>query len=171
MINIFNSLKNPKTRSIVLLCIYFLFFVFVFIVISVSNNNYSNYNYQDEINKNDEIKVSYDYIVTVNDNDNIYMISDSQYSYDNINRLLNISEYIEKTIYRDNSEKIIYNIKLDKYFEFFNIDDMCNEYDCTNIDLIITVYKYDYINKVNIDLSNYYEYNYNINIEYSKSMD
>ena len=87
------------------------------------------------------------------------------YSYQGIEKLIKSSKFIEKTIYNDNKEKIIYNISAQKYFELLDLENNCNELDCSIININITVESLDYINHVIIDLNEYN--NNNIEIFYS----
>lgn len=89
------------------------------------------------------------------------------YSYNNIENIIKNSEFIEKTTYKDKSEKTIYNILIQKYFELLNIENNCGLVDCSVISANITVESLDYIKHVIIDLKSYYNYDYNIEITYS----
>ena len=76
------------------------------------------------------------------------------------------SEFVEKTTYKDGREKTIYSISIDKYFDFMQQINSCDTKDCSLINANITVDKLEYINSILIDLSNYYDYQYLINIKY-----
>lgn len=85
------------------------------------------------------------------------------YKYKSIEKLIENSD--SKTTYKD-SNKTIYNISIDKYFNLLNVENECED-SCKEIYAIITVESNDYIEHVVIDLSNYYEYLYTIDISYS----
>jgi len=89
-----------------------------------------------------------------------------KYSYSNIEKIIETSEFIEKTIYQDNSEKVIYNLTMDKYFSLIPDTNTCDINDCTLIKCSIMVESNKNINKVSIDLSSYYNYNHTIEINY-----
>ncbi|MBQ9071648.1 MAG: hypothetical protein IJY25_00625 [Bacilli bacterium] len=89
------------------------------------------------------------------------------YKYNNIETLIEKSEFIEKTTYKDNNEKTTYNISMDKYFSVINEINNCTNIDCTVINSNIVVESSDNINKVTIDLTNYYGYLYTIEINYN----
>ena len=57
------------------------------------------------------------------------------YSYQGIEKLIKSSKFIEKTIYNDNKEKIIYNISAQKYFELLDLENNCNEHNNNNIEI------------------------------------
>lgn len=89
------------------------------------------------------------------------------YSYQNIEKLINSSEFIEKTTYKDNSEKITYNINASNYFNSINDITSCSIKDCSTINISFIVEKTDNINHVQINLYEFYGYLYNIDIYYS----
>lgn len=90
-----------------------------------------------------------------------------KYSYQNMESLIEKSEFIEETTYKDNSKKTTYNININDYFDTLKEENNCNEIDCSNINATVIVEESDYINNININLTNYYNYNYNIEISYS----
>lgn len=87
-----------------------------------------------------------------------------KYKYEKIQVLIENSN--SKTTYND-SNKIVYNLTADKYFSLLNEVNNCTNIDCTLIQISVTVEKDNYINHVIIDLSNYYGYKYNIEINYN----
>ena len=87
-----------------------------------------------------------------------------RYKYDKIELLIENSD--SKTTYKD-SNKTVYNINIDKYFKLLNEINNCELIDCTIIEIPITVESDNYINHIIIDLSNYYGYKYNIEINYN----
>lgn len=89
------------------------------------------------------------------------------YKYNNIETLIKDSEFIEKITYKDNTEKTTYNISMDKYFNVTNEVNNCTTMDCTIVNSSIIVESSDNINKVTIDLTNYYGYLYTIEINYN----
>lgn len=86
-----------------------------------------------------------------------------RYKYNTLQALIENSD--SETKYKD-SNKIVYNININKYFELLNQENICDSIDCTIINVPITVQGDEFINNVIIDLSNYYGYRYNIEIEY-----
>lgn len=148
------KLKNPKTRSLTLLGMYAVFFIIVFILFSMSDSKTSNY-----VPPIEDEKIEYSYIVYQNGQ----IIETSKFEYEVIERL--IEESISETKYKD-SNKIIYNIDLYKYFEVTNELDNCDEITCDDIDILIEINKDEFIKNVKIDLSNYYGYEYLIEIDY-----
>lgn len=89
------------------------------------------------------------------------------YSYKNIEKLIENSEFIEKTTYKDNSEKITYNISALNYFNFMNDTTACSVKDCSTININFIVEKNDNINHIQINLYEFYGYLYNIDLYYS----
>ena len=87
-----------------------------------------------------------------------------KYKYDVIELLLENSD--SQTTYKE-SKKVVYNINLSKYFELVNENNNCYNIDCNIISIPITIEKDEYSDSVLIDLSNYYEYKYNIELNYS----
>ena len=83
-------------------------------------------------------------------------------TYNNIHNLINNFEYESKTEYKDRSikyEYIISNLDFSKYY---------NEENIYEGNVYINIYENNYINKVDIDLSSYYNINkYLISINYS----
>ena len=101
--------------------------------------NYNNLEY--------EIKNNTFYLDNIEVN-NPLSINLIDYYYDNIKELISKSEFIEKTTYKDETIKTIYNIKVSDYF-------INSTYECiNNCDSVITitVYEKDYINEVIINL-------------------
>jgi len=86
------------------------------------------------------------------------------YRYEMINLLIENSD--SQTIYKD-SNKITYNINILKYFELLSLNNNCNIMNCASIEALITIEKDKYMNQVLIDLSNYYGYDYKIQIDYN----
>lgn len=87
-----------------------------------------------------------------------------RYKYEKIELLMENSD--SKTTYKD-SNKIVYNINVNEYFTLLNEVNNCGVIDCTIIEIPVTVESDTYINHVIIDLSNYYGYKYNIEINYN----
>lgn len=138
-------------------------------VLSEITGTYSNgeevFNYN---NKKYYIKDSKVYL---SDNDSVEITEELplniiSYNYNNINKLIESSEFIEKTTYKDNSEKTTYNITSDKYFEILksNISNVSN-YAISNISIIVKSSKY--VDEVLIDLSSYFGYVNTIEISFS----
>lgn len=155
------------------------------------DNTITSYNYTYKINKNNvlsEINGTYSNREEIfNYNNNKYYIKDNKvyllqnnliqtneefplniisYNYDNITKLIESSEFVEKTTYKDNSEKTTYNITTDKYFDILS-SHIYEAIDSSVDNAIIVVKKSEYINEVLIDLSSYFGYNYKIEITYS----
>lgn len=124
------------------------------------NSNENTYNYSG----NNYIKK--DGVVYLNGEITEEIFNTEKYSYSNIENIIENSEFIEKTIYQDNSEKVIYNLTMDKYFSFVSDTNTCDIKDCTLIKCSIVVESNENINRVSIDLSNYYGYNYIVEISY-----
>lgn len=190
------SLKNPKTRSLTLLGFYAVFFIFVFIVLSGGNsttpnyeveentNGVSNYEYIYNINNNDIINtitgtlknnedvfnynslnyIKKDGIVYLNGVETIIDFDVDKYKYNNIELLIENSDF--DTIYKE-SDKVIYNMSANEYFALLNEQSNCSNIDCMIINVPITVESSEYIYHVIIDLSNYYGYKYQIEINYN----
>lgn len=151
------NLKNPKKKAITQLVLYIIFFIIVFIIVASNSKNDSVvpivkktivYDYTYNININNEIKTTTGKSKDEND----------IYSYDHIKELINKSEFIEKTTYKDDSTKATYNITANDYY-----DECSNK--CDSI-IVITVYEKEYINNVVIDLNNVTDYIYTIDIKY-----
>lgn len=108
--------------------------------------------------------------------DKIYLVSDIlidaseyefinpiKYRYSNIGSILKLSKKIEEIKYNNGSKKTTYSISLDDYNEVFKENLNCN--DCHDVNIIVNESKY--IDSILIDLSEYYTYNYKINLSYS----
>lgn len=156
--NIRENLKDPKKKAITQLILYAIFFTFVFLLFA---NAGSKHDYVEPIK---EKVITYDYIYNININNVINNTTGKSrddneiYSYNKIKELIKKSEFIEKTTYKDDSTKTIYNIKASDYY------DECVE-NCNSI-IVITVYEKDYINNVIIDLTSITNYPYIIDIKY-----
>lgn len=87
-----------------------------------------------------------------------------KYKYNNIELLIENND--SKTTYND-SNKVVYNMNVIKYFNLLKEVNNCSIMDCNNINVAITIEEDNYINYVLIDLSNYYGYKYNIEINYN----
>lgn len=87
-----------------------------------------------------------------------------KYKYNKIELLIENSD--SKTMYQD-SKKIVYTMNINEYFTLLNEVNNCTNIDCNSIEVPITVESNEYINHVLIDLSNYYGYKYNIEINYN----
>lgn len=194
---IIENLKDPKKRSLTILGLYAIFFIFVFGVLSGddSSSNYSdlveeesntisNYEYIYTINNNEVINQitgtynnnedTFNYNgINYNKKEGIIYLNNSpvtldfdidRYKYNNIELLIENSD--STTTYKD-SNKIVYNINVNKYFTLLNEVNNCGVIDCTTIEIPITVESDTYINHVIIDLSNYYGYKYTIEINYN----
>ena len=129
----------------------------IYEIIGTHKDNIDNFTY----NGNDYIS-----------RDNIYYLNNSiidldidinKYSYETLELLIDNSD--SETKYKD-SDNILYNISVAKYFELLNEDNKCINKDCTNILIPITIKKDEYIYMSTIDLSKYYDYRYIIEIEY-----
>ncbi len=153
------------------------------------NDTITSYNYSYKITENDNItevygihddlKVTFNYngidyyydgkLYTIENENKIYHdeinTNVEPYSYSTIEELIKNSEFIEKTTYKDNKEKTVYNIQAQKYFDLMNKQNNCELLDCINTYISITVESLDYINNVIIDLNEYS--NYKVEINYS----
>ncbi len=89
-----------------------------------------------------------------------------KYNYDNVKKIIDASNLVDETIYKDESSKNTYNIDLLDYLNLLNEENSCKN-DCSNIIIPITVNSNNYINSVTIDLSEYYKYKFLIEINYS----
>lgn len=87
-----------------------------------------------------------------------------KYKYDVIELLIENSD--SETKYR-NSNSIMYSMPIIKYFELLKEESICEELECNDINASITIVKNEYIESVLIDLTNYYKYKYQIEIEYN----
>ena len=190
-------LGNPKNAALTKLGMYGIFFIFVFILIGIGGNSstptyvleanndaVTSYEYIYKINNNgviseitgtlsnDEEIFNYnglnykkvDGIVYFNNEQALIDIDIDIYKYEKIESLIENSD--SKTTYADNS-KIVYNISSNKYFNLLNESNNCSTIDCTIINVPITVESEEFINHVIIDLSNYYGYKYNVEINYN----
>ena len=137
------------------------------------------YNYNIIINENvielsgvyyngqNEFKINENYPIV----DNIIKINDYQIKIDNINKLEynNLKSFLEK--YNLKSRKIEYNDNTIKYEYMIPNNEfsiLLNEENNTDGKVIIEVIENKYIEKVNMNLKEYYNIdNYNINIEYN----
>ena len=90
------------------------------------------------------------------------------YSYKNIEEFLKEKSTKEKTLYEDKTSKEIYSINSKVYFDYIK-EDKCSNIDCSNIfiDIVVNKNSKEQIEKVNINLTNYYKYNYTIEINYN----
>lgn len=190
--------KDPKKRSISLIILYGIFFLFVIIYIRGNNSvnnieqkeevnnteNVTNYEYSYEINVDDDI-INVDGIFLDNKElfeiDNIkYFIQDNKIflnnqneevslnyplihlNYNSLKKFINSFAYESKTEYKDSNTKYEYNINNNEVAKFFEEDN--NNDGLTNI----IVYESEFINKIEINLSNYYNKNkYIITVNYN----
>ena len=190
--------KDPKKRSISLIILYGIFFLFVIIYIRGNNSvnnieqkeevnnteNVTNYEYSYEINVDDDI-INVDGIFLDNKElfeiDNIkYFIQDNKIflnnqneevslnyplihlNYNSLKKFINSFVYESKTEYKDSNTKYEYNINNNEVAKFFEEDN--NNDGLTNI----IVYESEFINKIEINLSNYYNKNkYIITVNYN----
>lgn len=122
-----------------------------------------NYNNKKYYIKDSKVYLSDNNLVEITEELPLNIIS---HNYNNINKLIESSEFIEKTTYKDNSEKTTYNITSDKYFEILepNIYDVL---DCVTSNVSIVVKSSKYIDEVLIDLSSYCGYVNTIEISFS----
>ncbi len=152
------NLKDPKKKAITQLILYAIFFAIVFLLLA---NAGSRHDYVEPIK---EKVITYDYIYNININNVINNTTGKSsdendfYTYNKIKELIDKSEFIEKTTYKDNNTKTIYNIKAIDYY------DECVE-NCDNV-IVITVYEKEYIDNVVIDLTGITNYPYIIDIKY-----
>lgn len=91
----------------------------------------------------------------------------NKFSYETMSELINVSNFEQETTYKDGNKKTIYNINVEKYFGFLNEENSCNLIDCSTTLVSIIVDTKDYINNIIIDLSNYYGYEYRVEINYN----
>lgn len=153
MKKLIEDLKNPKKRSIALLIMYGIFFTVVFILIHIGEN----ISYDEPVSK-----TSYNFKYLITSNEEVIKTGENEiYSYDIIKRIIDNSD--SKTTFKD-SNMIVYNITAKKYFDIFNEEIECE--DCDNIYVSLTEYKNENEYSVNIDLSNYYNENYTVTINY-----
>lgn len=82
--------------------------------------------------------------------------------YDYVDRINKNYQYESKTEYKDNNIKYVYSISNEEIAKLFNEDNV------TSGNVIINIYKKDYIYRVEYDLSQYYEKDYKIVIEYNR---
>ena len=179
-----------------LYAIFFIFVYFVITNSSEVSKNYVptvkdetfDYNYVIEIDENNS-KITINGIYSDSEsftyNNNTYTIKDnlvylnnvvvdnpikynvSDYYYSSIKELIEKSEFIEKTTYKDNSTKTTYNIEVKDFFYNTNYECINN---CEN-NIVISVYESDFINQVTIDLTSVNNYKYIIDIKYEKTSD
>ena len=210
------NLKDPKKKSIIMLCCYGVFFIFVFIIIATGKTEENVNTYKDYSNTKKEIKIenqensivnNYEYLYKIMDNENMIEIEGTKtidnevftigsknyykkdnnvylndgtneivtntvfntelYSYKNMEGLFKDKIAKEKTLYEDKNIKEIYSISSKDYFDYMK-EDKCKDIDCTNIfvDVIVNKNSKEQIEKININLTNYYKYNYKIEINY-----
>lgn len=90
------------------------------------------------------------------------------YNYEFIDNFFKEKNAKEKTTYEDGTIKEIYSINSKEYFDYMK-EDKCTTVDCTNINVDVTINKNDkeQIEKVIINLTNYYKYNYLIELNYT----
>ena len=187
--------KKKAITSLVLYLLFFVFVYFI--ITSASDNisyipddteEKMNYNYVIDIDENNiktVVNGVYSDIESFNYNNATYTIKDNliylndvvvdnpikynitDYYYDSINELIKKSEFIEKTTYRDNNTKTVYNIKVSDFFNNTNYECLDN---CLN-DIVISVYEESYIYNVIIDLTSVNNYKYIIDIKYEKTSD
>ncbi len=190
------NLKDPKKKSLTLLGIYLIFFIIVFILFNTSSkkDSYISESEEDEVtsyeyiyNFNSENGVI-EIIGTHKDTEDLFTynglkyykkdnvlytyqgnelvevptfpLNIDQFGYENIEKIVGECTMIDETSYSDKSSKINYNININD-LDILNIED-------TNLDIMIPieVKTSDYIEEVTIDLTNYYNYKYTINIKY-----
>ena len=98
--------------------------------------------------------------------DNIF--NTDLYSYEYMDNFFKEKNTKEKTTYEDGSIKKIYSINSKEYFDYMK-EDKCTNVDCTNINIDVTINKNskEQIEKVTINLTNYYKYNYLIELNYT----
>ena len=188
--------KKRAITSLVLYLGFFIFVYFIIEGATEKSGNYIspvedktfNYNYTIEIDENNKktlIYGIYSDVKSFNYNNNNYVINNdliylngvvvdnpikynvTDYYYDNIEELIEKSDFIEKTTYKDESTKTTYNIKVKDFFYNTNYECMNN---CEN-NIVISVYESDYINQVTIDLMGVNNYKYIIDIKYEKTSD
>ncbi len=191
------TLKNPKKRSLILIGFYLIFFIFVFILLnnqSMPSATINQNNQNENTNESDNIE-SYTYTYTLNgqiifesiykdnteiftyngltyykNSDLIYLnneialidINVDYFKYDNIKRLIDNSEFIKSTTYKDDTKETTYSIDLGKFNSI-----MGTIYDDTDSEISFVVNENVNINSVTIDLSSYYNYSYEMKINYS----
>lgn len=122
------------------------------------NNNEDSFNY------NGLNYIKKEGIVYLNNTQTSIDFDIDKYKYDKIELLIENSD--SKTTYTD-SNKVVYNMSVSEYFTLLNEVNNCNNMDCTIINVPITIEQDTYINNVLIDLSNYYGYKYNVEINYN----
>ena len=181
------GLKDPKTNALTKLGLYGIFFIIVFIVFASSNTNtptyipeenndvVSSYSYIYKINNNEVINevtgtlknnkdtFNYNGLNYTKENGVVYFNNTAtnidfdvdKYKYEKIELLIENSD--SKTTYND-SNKVVYNIGVSKYFNILNETNNCNVLDCSLIQVQITIETDTYINNVLIDLTNNYGY-------------
>lgn len=98
--------------------------------------------------------------------DNIF--NTDLYSYEYMDNFFKEKNTKEKTTYEDGKVKEIYSINSKEYFDYIK-EDKCTNVDCTNINIDVTINKNskEQIEKIIINLTNYYKYNYIIELNYT----
>ena len=98
--------------------------------------------------------------------DNIF--NTDLYSYEYMDNFFKGKNTKEKTTYEDGKVKEIYSVNSKEYFDYMK-EDKCTTVDCTNININVIINKNnkEQIEKVNINLTNYYKYNYVIELNYT----
>lgn len=175
------NLKDPKKKSLTLLGVYAIFFISVFAILKASETpsssidllevkekkNYTNYEYVFTIYDNeDTYKIIGSYVDDVNEiryNDYKEETTDIDYNYKLLKKIVENSD--SETRYKD-SNIVNYNITANKYFELMNKNDYCIDKDCSMM-ISINMDENKSINNTSIDLTNYYGYNYKIELEYN----
>ena len=183
-----DNLKDPKKKSLTLIGIYLVFFIIVFALIQTGEEyevpiQNTSEKKQEESTIIEEKDLDYEYTIIVYDNESMYKINglfvDEMFevNYNDAPEDFNYTDYkyellkdIEEnsdseTKYR-NSNVINYKISCDKYFELINKSNYCEFNDCSML-ISIDIDKSDNLNKVTVDLTPYYGYEYKIEIEYS----
>ncbi len=89
------------------------------------------------------------------------------YTYSNITSLKEKGTFLEETTYSDGHKKASYNLSINDYFNTLGIYYDCNLDNCDEINILLVIEYNEYINNVSIDLSNFYGYLYQINIQYT----
>lgn len=98
--------------------------------------------------------------------DNIF--NTDLYSYEYMDNFFKEKNTKEKTTYEDGKVKEIYSINSKEYFDYIK-EDKCTNVDCNNINIDVTINKNskEQIEKIIINLTNYYKYNYIIELNYT----
>lgn len=87
------------------------------------------------------------------------------YRYNKIEELIKNGSFVEKTTYKDNTEKSTYNISIKKYNELLNKNIDCSKVNCI-ISIPFVVESRENINEVTLDLSSYFNYTYLVEVNY-----